>query len=103
MSSGEWSRTGKPRQLVTLLSASLGRPWEIDEEFVIGLEGNHSTLVKLPEYYGEKRYERISDVFEKFLNVATDVVASRFKLLSDSAIPLSLEGSRPINSFFMQR
>ena len=57
----------------------------MDVEFIIGLEGDHSTLVKLPDYFKEKRDERISDVLEKFLAVATEVVASRFRLLSDSA------------------
>ena len=94
-SSGQWSRTGRLRQLVTLPSASPGRPWEVDEEFIIGLEGDHSTLVKLPDYYGERRYERISDVLEKFLTVATDVVASRFQLLSDST---SLPSSEKMSS-----
>lgn len=56
----------------------------MDAEFIIGLEGDHSTLVKLPDYFKEKRYERISDVLEKFLAVANEVVVSRFQILSDS-------------------
>jgi hypothetical protein len=91
-SSGEWSRTGKLRRLVALSSASLGRPWETGEEFIIGLEGDHSTLVKLPDYCREKRYDRISDVLEKFLTVANEVIASRFRLLSTSSISHSSEG-----------
>jgi hypothetical protein len=76
-------------------TASLGRSWEIDEEFIIGLEGDHSSLVKLPGYYREKRYERISDVLEKFLAVAIEVVASRFQLFADPASSHTLERHFP--------
>jgi hypothetical protein len=38
----------------------------------------------LPDFYREKRYDRICDVLEKFLAVAVTVVALRFKLLSQS-------------------
>ena len=102
-SSGEWSRTGKLRRLVTLSSACLGRPWETDEEFIIGLEGDHSTLVKLPDYYREKRYDRISDVLEKFLTVANEVIVSRFQLLSNSIVPLSSEGKLLISDSAKRR
>jgi hypothetical protein len=64
----------------------------VDAEFIIGLEGDHSTLVKLPNSFKEKRYERISDVLEKFVAAANIVVVSRFQILSDSLNSGTSEG-----------
>jgi len=50
----------------------------------------------LPDYYGEKRYERIWDVLEKFLEVAIEVISSRVSLISCSANHRPLERTSPV-------
>jgi hypothetical protein len=75
-----WSRTGALKRLVDFQSATLGRSWERDEEYMIGLRGNHSSIVKLPQYRNDS-YDKIYDVLSTLLAVASRVINARFELL----------------------
>lgn len=63
--------------LVGFHSATLGRAWETDEEYIIGLPGDHSTLVKLPEHPPDS-YHKVYNVLEQFSLRAPSVIKSRF-------------------------
>jgi hypothetical protein len=82
-SSTGWSRSGTRKTLVDFHSATLGRSWETDEEYIVGLRGNHSSIVKLPEY-DDGRYNKIRGILQKFLAVAPTVVEARFSTLASS-------------------
>jgi hypothetical protein len=62
--------------LVDFESATKARPWDLDEEWICGLQGNHSTLVKLPEYYNEN-YDKVADILRKFSELAPSVIDNR--------------------------
>ena len=64
-------------------SARLGRPWEIDEEFIIGMSGTHSTLVKLPEHDNDD-YDNVHEVLAKFAAVAAEVIDAHFRMVSST-------------------
>ena len=81
-----FSRAGPPRLLVDYQSATVGRGWETDEENIIGLYGNHTTMVKLPEDFDED-YEKIYEVLRRFSATAPTVILSRFNHSSNQAIP----------------
>ena len=72
-----WSRSGPPKMLVGFHSATMGRPWETSEEYIVGLPGDHSTLVKLPDHPPDA-YHKIYNILEQFSQSAPGVVRSRF-------------------------
>lgn len=72
--------------------------WEKDDEHIIGLSGNHSTMVKLSEDI-HRDYEKIYEVLRKFSSAAPLVVASRLgRSLARSthdAVPSSRSSAQP--------
>jgi len=71
--------------LVGFHSATLGRAWETDEEYIIGLPGDHSTLVKLPEHPPDS-YHKVYNVLEQFSLKAPLVIESRFLQAEPGAV-----------------
>jgi len=71
--------------LVGFHSATLGRAWETDEEYIIGLPGDHSTLVKLPEHPPDS-YHKVYNILEQFSLKAPLVIESRFLQAEPGAV-----------------
>ena len=61
--------------LVDKASASNGRHWEQDRNFVIGLPKDHSNLVKFSER--DACYDRFCQYLERLVNKAGAVIQSR--------------------------
>ena len=72
----KWSRGGPLALLVDAHSASCGRPWEHGMEYVISLKGNHSTMVKFPEY-ASSDYKVVCDILQDFIQQASKVIEDR--------------------------
>jgi hypothetical protein len=63
--------------LVGFHSATLGRHWEsIDQEYIIGLQGNHSTCVKFPEF-SVTNYHKVYNIIEQFVAASPSVIEAR--------------------------
>ena len=67
---------GSPSLLVDKYSASNGRQWEQDQNFVIGLPKDHSNLVKFSER--DESYSRVRHYLQKLVSKAVSVIQSRF-------------------------
>lgn len=78
--------------LVSQVSATLGRPWEYEDEFMIGLQGNHSTMVKLSEH-SRSEYHKIYNVLEQFSRNSTKAISIRRRIREKRK--LSDPGDRP--------
>ena len=79
------------KRLVDYHSATLGRSWEVDDEYVIGLRGNHSTIVKLPQYRNDS-YDKIYGVLTTLLASANTIIQARFRTISGDLGMHSHEG-----------
>ena len=71
-----WSRSGPRTLLVNPASASCGRPWERTDEYVISLNGDHSTMVKFSEN-DRSDYPKVCDVLESYTKSAVQTIESR--------------------------
>jgi hypothetical protein len=58
-------------------SATKARTWDNNVNLICGLQGNHRTMVKLPDYPNPS-YDKICDVLDRFSELAPIVIASRF-------------------------
>jgi hypothetical protein len=73
-----WSRTGPKVLLVNSDSACCGRSWESTSEYKIGLNSNHSDMVKFEEY-DSNDYDHVLRVFDEFVKDADIVIKKRFQ------------------------
>ena len=72
----KWSRNGHCTLLVSPVSATCGRPWETSDEYVISLNGDHSTMVKFSEN-DRSDYPKVRDVLKSYINSAVPTIRSR--------------------------
>ena len=79
------------KRLVDYHSATLGRSWEVDDEYIIGLRGNHSTIVKLPQYRNDS-YDKIYGVLTTLLASANTIIQARFRTISGDLVMHLHEG-----------
>jgi len=87
------------KRLVDYHSATLGRSWEVDDEYIIGLRGNHSTIVKLPQYRNDS-YDKIYGVLTTLLASANTIIQARFRTISGDLVMHSHEG--PFQAAYMK-
>ncbi|KAK7222801.1 hypothetical protein V2G26_010804 [Clonostachys chloroleuca] len=66
MIDGKLSITGKPVVLVDKASATHGRPWEMNNQFIIPIQRTHSDLVKFDSKYSHD-YEKVRGCFNEIL------------------------------------
>lgn len=71
-----WSRCGPRTLLVSPVSATYGRPWEITDEYIISLNGDHSTMVKFSRN-DRSDYPKVCDVLERYIDAAVPTIRSR--------------------------
>jgi hypothetical protein len=67
---------GKPTVLVDITSATHSRPWELSNRFVLGMNRNHSDMVKFSRY--DEDYERVRGYLQALVAQAEEVVQKRF-------------------------
>uniref|UniRef100_A0A8H7KCB5 DUF676 domain-containing protein n=1 Tax=Bionectria ochroleuca TaxID=29856 RepID=A0A8H7KCB5_BIOOC len=79
MVGGKLSITGKPVVLVDKASATHGRPWEMNNQFIIPIQRTHSDLVKFDSKYSHD-YEKVRGCFNEILGAG--------KSMSVEALPL---------------
>lgn len=72
-----WSMTGKPAVLVDIASATHGRPWELDDRYILALNRTHSDLVKFSKQ--DEDYEVILHHLQRLSGVAMNVIQDRFR------------------------
>ena len=65
--------------LVNQVSATLGRPWEDDDEYMIGLQANHTTMVKLSKH-DRSEYHKIYNVLEQFSKNSVKAIGLRSRM-----------------------
>ncbi len=75
--------TGKPAVLVDIASATHGRPWELEERYILAINKTHSDLVKFSKQ-GED-YEVVVHRLQRFSSQAPNVILNRFKVDSGSS------------------
>ena len=66
---------GRPTLLVDKASATSGRKWEQDRNFVIGLPKTHSNLVKFSER--DNCYDRVCQYLKRLIDSADAVIQPR--------------------------
>ena len=76
-----WSRTGPRRLLVNPASASQGRTWEVGDDFIISLNGDHSSMVKFSEN-DQNGYEKVLYVVQSLTSNANTAIEARIKQFS---------------------
>ncbi|KAF9641127.1 hypothetical protein BFW01_g486 [Lasiodiplodia theobromae] len=67
---GKWKMAGPPRKLVDRSSATHGRPWNREEQFVKAINRNHSDLVKFEASTDPIYQERVLPLFTRFYETA---------------------------------
>ena len=72
----KWSRCGPRTLLVSPGSATCGRPWETTDEYIIALNGDHSTMVKFSKH-DDRDCARVRDVLKSYINSAVPTIRSR--------------------------
>jgi hypothetical protein len=73
--------TGKPAVLVGIASATHGRPWELEDRYILAINRTHSDLVKFSKQ--DDDYEVVLHHLRRFSSVSANVIQDRFK--ADSA------------------
>jgi hypothetical protein len=68
--------TGKPTVLVDRASATHGRPWELEDRYVLAINRSHSDLVKFTKE--DEVYDLVLHHSQKFSGAAVDLVRGRF-------------------------
>ncbi|CAG9990679.1 unnamed protein product [Clonostachys byssicola] len=79
MINGKLSITGKPVVLVDKASATHGRPWEMNNQFIIPLQRTHSDLVKFDSKYSHD-YEKVRGCFNEILGPGKSTSAKALPL-----------------------
>lgn len=67
---------------------------------MISLNGNHSNIVKFPEY-DRDGYEKVCDVLKDFIHRADSVIKARMKAFSKSTV-IRAEGAQDVRSHFLK-
>jgi hypothetical protein len=73
--------SGKPAVLVDIASATHGRPWELEDRYILAINRAHSDLVKFSKQ--DEDYEVVLHHLRRFSYLSTSVIRDRFK--ADSA------------------
>jgi hypothetical protein len=76
--SKRWSRNGPKVLLVDPASATHGRPWETGDDYILSLDGDHSTMIKFSEN-DRDGYEQVCDVVQDFIQNAGTVIGARIQ------------------------
>ena len=71
--------------LVDPASATHGRPWEFGDEYIVSLDGDHSTMIK---FSGNDRdgYEKVCDVVQDLARNAVTVIEARIQTSSSGSM-----------------
>ena len=85
--SNQWTRNGPPILLVNPDSSKGGRSWEIGDEYIISIDGNHFDMVKFVES-GSDGYGKVLDVLREFIDLATGIIFSRLQNYSGMTLHL---------------
>ncbi|KAI9760710.1 MAG: hypothetical protein M1840_002218 [Geoglossum simile] len=73
---GKWSMKGKPEILVDSFSATHGRSWEDQPQYIQAINRDHSNLVKFGVH--DAVYYRVRDQLREFADVAVNQIRARF-------------------------
>ena len=75
--------TGKPAVLVGIASATHGRPWELEDRYILAINRAHSDLVKFSKQ--DEDYEVVLHHLRRFSSVSASVIRDRFNADSSSS------------------
>jgi hypothetical protein len=88
-----WSRSGPKVMLVDAASATCGRSWETGDNYVVSLDGDHSSMIKFSEN-DRDGYEKVRDVVQAFVKQANTVIRARIQGSSKKSMCLITLSSR---------
>ena len=83
--SKDWSRNGPKVLLVNPASATHGRSWETGDDYVVSLDGDHSSMVKFSDN-DRDGYEKVCDVIQDFTRNACTVIKARMQNISNESM-----------------
>ena len=82
---GKWSRDGPLRLLVSPASATRGRSWEVGDDNIISLSGDHFDMIKFTESDLDG-YEKVRHIMQSFVQEATPTIRNRLQASKSKAV-----------------